>query len=225
MSYRMTEAASGVVLEPASARASVIWMHGLGADGHDFVPIVPELRLGAELGVRFVFPHADVRPVTINNGQPMRAWYDITSLTPAGRVDALGLNESVQQINARIDDERAAGVPPDRIVVAGFSQGGAVALHAALAYPVRLAGILALSTYLPAAAALEPRLAAANRDVPILMCHGTYDPVVVPLMGEAARAWLIERQYAVEWHAYPMQHQVSPAETADIGRWLRKRLG
>lgn len=224
MSYRMSEADDGVVLEPESARASVIWMHGLGADGHDFVPIVPDLRLGAELGVRFIFPNADVRPVTINNGAPMRAWYDITSLSPGGRGDAAGLRESVEQITTRVAAERAAGIDAGRIIIAGFSQGGAVALHTALSYPQRLAGVLALSTYLPVAEALEPRLAPANRDVPILMCHGSYDPVVLPMMGEAARDWLSERQYAVEWHSYPMQHQVSPAETADIGRWLRKRL-
>src|SRR5262245_59069549 len=123
MGYRMSEADNGVVLEPDSARASVIWMHGLGADGHDFVPIVPELRLAAELGVRFIFPNADVRPVTINNGYPMRAWYDITSLTPGGRGDAVGLGESVQQIRARIEAERAAGIDSGHIIVAGFSQG------------------------------------------------------------------------------------------------------
>jgi phospholipase/carboxylesterase len=224
MTFRMIEAADGVTLEPARARASVIWLHGLGADGHDFVPIVPELALAADAGVRFVFPHADVRPVTINNGVAMRAWYDITSLSPEGRGGAAGLAESVERISKRIASEREAGITAERIVIAGFSQGGAVALHAALACGERLAGVLALSTYLPVPETLEPRLSPANRDVPILMCHGLYDPVVLPVMGEAARAWLAERHYAVEWHAYPMQHQVSPAEVADIGRWLRKRL-
>jgi len=224
MRWQTTEAVDGVTLAPASAQASVIWLHGLGADGHDFVPIVPELHLPASPGVRFVFPHASVRPVTINNGHPMRAWYDIKSLGPGTRGDAAGLDESVARIARLIGAEQALGIAANRIVIAGFSQGGAVALHAALSYPERLAGVLALSTYLPVPESLEPRLAAANRDVPILMCHGTYDPVVVPAMGEAARAWLAARDYPVEWRTYPMQHQVTPAEIADIARWLSVRL-
>ncbi len=224
MKYRTIETDDRVVLEPSTAHSSVIWLHGLGADGRDFVPIVPELRLPDPLGVRFIFPHADVRPVTINNGYPMRAWYDITSLSPGGRGDAAGLPESVARVRALIESEHAAGIPPARVVIAGFSQGGAVALHAGLSYPERLAGILALSTYLPVPETLEPRLAAANSDVPILMCHGTLDPVVVPAMGEAARAWLQSRKIPVDWRAYPMQHQVCPAEIADISRWLAERL-
>ncbi len=224
MSYRKIEADDGVTLEPRAVRASIIWLHGLGADGNDFVPIVPELRLGDELGVRFVFPHAGVRPVTINNGYQMRAWYDITSLSPEGRGAAEGLPASVERVAQLIDAQRARDVPAERIVIAGFSQGGAVALHAALGYAATLAGVLALSTYLPVAETLEPRLSIANRTAPILMCHGMYDPVVLPAMGEAARKWLQDRSYNVEWHAYPMQHQVSPAEVVDVGRWLRKRL-
>jgi len=224
MPYRMIEADDGVTLEPGAARASIIWLHGLGADGHDFVPIVPELRLPDELAIRFVFPHANVRPVTLNNGMAMRAWYDITSLSPEGRGSAAGLTDSVEQVGRRIAAQRAAGIAADRILIAGFSQGGAVALHAALTYPERLAGILALSTYLPVAETLDPRLSPANRDVPILMCHGMYDPVVHPSMGDSARQWLVERGFKVEWHAYPMQHQVSPAEIGDIGRWIHKLL-
>jgi phospholipase/carboxylesterase len=224
MGYRTIESEDAVTLEPERARASVIWLHGLGADGRDFLPIVPELRLPDDLGVRFIFPHADVRPVTINNGYAMRAWYDITSLSSAGRGDADGLADSVASIARRVATERASGIDAARILIAGFSQGGAVALHAALASPERLAGVLALSTYLPAAASLDAARTAANHDIPILMCHGIFDPVVVLVMGEAARAWLEQRGYPVEWHAYPMQHQVSPAETADVARWLCKRL-
>jgi len=222
--YRAIESDDGVVLEPAVAHSTVIWLHGLGADGRDFVPIVPELRLPDALGVRFIFPHADVRPVTINNGYPMRAWYDITSLSPGGRGDAAGLPESVARVRARIESEQAAGIAPSRIVIAGFSQGGAVAFHAALSHPERLAGVLALSTYLPVPETLEPRLAAANLDVPILMCHGTFDPVVVPAMAEAARTWLAAHQISVDWRTYPMQHQVCPAEIADIAGFLAARL-
>ena len=224
MRWQTTEAVDGVTLTPAAADSSVIWLHGLGADGHDFVPIVPELRLPPSLNVRFVFPHATVRPVTINNGQPMRAWYDIKSLGPGTRGDAAGLDESVARIARLIVAEAALGIAANRIVIAGFSQGGAVALHAALAQPERLAGVLALSTYLPVPETLDRKLAGANRDLPILMCHGLYDPVVVAPMGEAARVWLEARKYPVEWRTYPMQHQVMPTEIADIARWLAQRL-
>lgn len=224
MQYRTIESDDGVILAPTVARASVIWLHGLGADGHDFLPVVPELRLPEALGARFVFPHARVRPVTINNGFPMRAWYDIKSLSPGGRGDVAGLDESVARISALVDAEIAAGMPANRIVIAGFSQGGAVALHCALRFPVRLAGVLALSTYLPVPDALGGHLTAANADVPVLMCHGVVDPVVVLEMGDAARAWLVEHKYPVEWRTYPMQHQVIPAEIDDIARWLALRL-
>ena len=224
MRWKTTEAVDGVTLAPAAADSSVIWLHGLGADGHDFVPIVPELRLPETLGVRFVFPHATVRPVTINNGHPMRAWYDITSLGTGSRGGAAGLDESVARVGRLIAAEQALGIDAKRIVIAGFSQGGAVALHAALVHAERLAGVLALSTYLPVPETLENRLSPANRDVPILMCHGTFDPVVVPPMGEAARGWLEARKYPLDWRTYPMQHQVMPSEIADIARWLALRL-
>ncbi len=224
MTYRTQEADDAVTLAPAEARSSVIWLHGLGADGHDFLPIVPELRLPPALGTRFIFPHATVRPVTINNGHAMRAWYDIKSLSPGGRGDAEGLGESVARISSLVDAERAAGIPAQRIVIAGFSQGGAIALHAGLRYAERLGGVLALSTYLPVAETLEGQLAAANADLPILMCHGVVDPVVVLAMGEAARRWLQAHHYPVDWRTYPMQHQVIPAEIADIGRWLALNL-
>jgi phospholipase/carboxylesterase len=225
MSHEMVETDDAVTLSPpGAARASVVWLHGLGADGYDFVPIVPELRLPAALAVRFVFPHAAVRPVTINGGYAMRAWYDITALTPAGRDDAAGLEESVARIGALTEAERARGIPASRIVLAGFSQGGAVALHAGLGATERLAGIVALSTYLPRAAALATRGSAANQALPVLMCHGTEDPVVALSMGVAARDALAAAGHPVEWHTYPMAHEVSAREIADVSRWLVDRL-
>jgi phospholipase/carboxylesterase len=225
MSYQLRESADAVVLAPASpAAASVIWLHGLGADGHDFVPIVPELALPAEPPVRFVFPHARVRPVTLNMGMRMRAWYDIQSLTAEGRSDEAGVRESVAVLNRFIEAERATGVDASRIVIAGFSQGGAVALHAALRYPARLAGILGLSCYLPLAATLAAEIADANRMTPILLCHGQYDPMVPIELGVMARDWLRGSGYTVEWKEYPMQHQVCMPEIQEVSRWLQERL-
>lgn len=225
MSYEIEETAEAVTLVPQdAARASVVWLHGLGADGYDFVPIVPELRLPPSLAVRFVFPHADVRPVTVNGGHEMRAWYDIASLTPAGREDVAGLEESVARITALVAAERARGTPASRIALAGFSQGGAVALHAGIAAAERLAGIVALSTYLPRAAALMARRPAANATLPILMCHGTHDAVVELAMGLAARSALTAAGHPVEWHDYPMAHEVSAAEIRTVANWLVARL-
>jgi phospholipase/carboxylesterase len=214
------------VLAPAApAAASVIWLHGLGADGHDFVPIVPELKLPAEPGVRFVFPHAPVRPVTLNNGMRMRAWYDIRTLTAEGRADETGLRESAARLADYVAKEQAAGIVPSRIVVAGFSQGGAVALHAGLRHAEPLAGILALSSYLPLASTLATERSAANRETPILMCHGLYDPVLPHGLGVMARDALRALGYTVEWKEYPMQHQVCLPEIEAIGAWLQVRLG
>jgi phospholipase/carboxylesterase len=225
MTHDMLETEDAVTLRPASAAsASVIWLHGLGADGYDFVPVVPELRLPAALAIRFVFPHASVRPVTVNGGYEMRAWYDITALTPAGRDDAAGLDESVARIGSLIAAERGLGIPAARIVLAGFSQGGAVALHAALSHAEPLAGVVALSTYLPRAATLAARDSPANRALPILMCHGTEDPVVTLSLGLAAREALTAEGHAVEWHTYPMAHEVSARELGDVSRWLTVRL-
>ncbi len=219
MTHRLHESADAVVLAPAApASASVIWLHGLGADGHDFVPIVPELKLPA---VRFVFPHAPVRPVTLNMGMRMRAWYDIRTLTAEGRADEAGIRESVALLGRYIAAERAAGVASERIIVAGFSQGGAVALHAGLRHPERLGGILALSTYLPLQASLAAELSAANRATPILMCHGQFDPVLPMALGILARDWLVAERYPVEWKEYPMQHQVCLPEIQDIATWCR----
>lgn len=223
MTHRIHESADAVVLAPATqASASVIWLHGLGADGHDFVPIVPELKLPALPGIRFVFPHARVRPVTLNMGMRMRAWYDIKTLTAEGRADEAGLRESIAVVESLIAAERALGIASERIVIAGFSQGGALALNAALRHAEPLAGILALSAYLPLQAALANELAEANRGVPIFMCHGQYDPVLPLPLGVAACNWLRAAGYRVEWKEYPMQHQVCLPEIQDIAAWFRK---
>jgi len=197
---------------------SVIWLHGLGADGHDFEPIVPELRLPAELPLRFVFPHAPVRPVTINGGMAMRAWYDILSFDTSGRADAEGVRESTALLEALIEREQQRGVAPDKIVIAGFSQGGAIAINAALHSTEKLAGLMALSTYI----ALPGEIAASagNRDLPVFMAHGTFDPVLPMQWGRASADQLKAMGYDVEWHDYPMAHAVCPAEITDIRRWL-----
>ena len=225
MTHRIQESADAVVLAPATpASASVIWLHGLGADGHDFVPIVPELKLPDSPGVRFVFPHARVRPVTLNMGMRMRAWYDIKTLTAEGRADEEGLRESIALLERFIAAERAGGIASSRIVIAGFSQGAAVALHAALRHAEPLAGILALSSYLPLQALLAAELSEANRATPILMCHGQQDPVLPLALGVMACNWLRASGYRVEWKEYPMQHQVCLPEIQDIATWLRARF-
>jgi phospholipase/carboxylesterase len=219
------ESADAVVLAPATpATASVIWLHGLGADGNDFVPIVPELRLPPGLALRFVFPHAPMRPVTINNGMRMRAWYDIKELSASGAADEAGIRESAAILAKFIQRERDAGIAANRIVVAGFSQGGAIALHAALRHPERLAGVMALSTYLPLRATLAAEAAKANHDLPILMCHGSFDPVLPLQLGSTSRDLLQAAGYPVEWKEYPMQHQVCIDEIRDIAAWLRCRV-
>jgi phospholipase/carboxylesterase len=205
--------------------AAVIWMHGLGADGHDFEGLVPELDLPADHAIRFVFPHAPVRPVTINGGMPMRAWYDILAMDIHREVDEVALEESAGQIAALIEAEIKRGISSRRILLAGFSQGGAIALHTALAYPEPLAGVLALSTYLgiPAQAAEGH---AGNRAVPIFMAHGSADPVVPLSLAERSRALLEAQGYAIDWRSYPgMQHALCPEEIEDIATWLRARFG
>ena len=207
--------------------ASVIWMHGLGADGNDFVPIVNELGLDSTPALRFLFPHAPMRPVTINNGFVMRAWYDVTLGDLEGhsrRADERGVRESQAQIAALIEREEKRGVAPERIVLAGFSQGGAVALQTGLRFPRKLAGMMALSTYLPLAESLPLEAAPANRQTPIFMAHGLYDPVIPIMMGAGSMTFLTGLGYAVEWRQYPMPHSVCPDEIEDIGAWLRKVL-
>lgn len=204
--------------------ASVIWLHGLGADGHDFEPIVPELRLPEFLPVRFVFPHAPTRPVTINNGMVMRAWYDITGFELERREDDSGIRASAEQVNQLLNQERQRGMPADRIVLAGFSQGGAVALHAGLRFPETLAGILALSCYLPLADRLLDEVSEANRETPVFMGHGTLDPVVPIQMGRMSYDFLDRSGFQVSWKDYPMPHAVCPEEIQDVGKWLQTRL-
>jgi phospholipase/carboxylesterase len=225
MPYQTNESAESVVLEPGSpADAAVIWLHGLGADGHDFVPIVEELRLPPTMAVRFIFPHARPRPVTINNGFVMRAWYDITGLGPDRKEDDAGIRESAAVVRGYIEQENAKGVASERIVIAGFSQGGAIALQAALRHPQRLAGVMALSTYLPLRDTVAAEATLANRDVPILMCHGLRDQMVPATLGKASRDLLQSLGYSIEWQAYPMEHQVCMEEVLDISKWLQGRL-
>lgn len=226
MTYSVHETESVVTLEPdAPADAAVIWLHGLGADGYDFVPVVEELRLPETLAIRFVFPHAPMRPVTINNGFVMRAWYDIKGFDVAAREDANGIRESESTVRDYIAEQNARGIALTRIVIAGFSQGGAIVLHTALRYEEPLAGVIALSTYLPLHAALPNEASAANRSIPILMCHGTQDGIVPVQMGALSRDFLTQLGYRVEWHTYPMEHSVSLDEINLISRWLQARLG
>ena len=221
MNQRVQESADAVVLAPATpATASVIWLHGRGADGHDFVPMVPELKLPPSPAVRFVFPHAPVRPVTINNGMRMRAWYDILDLTPGGPQDDAGIRDSAAILEKFIQRERDAGVAANHIVVAGFSQGGVIALHVALRHPERLAGVMVLSSYLMLRTTLAAEAAAANRDLPILMCHGSFDPVLPLQLGSSSRDLLRAAGYTVDWKEYPMQHQVCLEEVQDISEFL-----
>ncbi|MGH8863588.1 MAG: alpha/beta hydrolase [Burkholderiales bacterium] len=225
MNQRIEESADAVVLAPATpATASVIWLHGLGADGHDFVPIVRELRLPADPALRFVFPHAPVRSVTINNGMRMRAWYDIRELSASGAADEVGIRGSATILANFIQRERDAGIAANRIVVAGFSQGGVIALHTALRHPERLAGVMALSSYLPLRSTLATEATPANRDLPILMCHGRFDPVLPMQLGTASRDLLRANGYAVDWKEYPIQHQVCLEEIQDISTWIRCRV-
>ena len=219
------EVLPSIELETApNPTASVIWLHGLGADGNDFVPIVPELRLPQSLRVRFVFPHAPVRAVTINNGMRMRAWYDIAAADLNSRADLIGVRESQAQLEAFIVRETARGMPSERIVLAGFSQGGAIALYTGLRHAERLAGIMALSTYLIAPDKLATEASAANRGVPIFMAHGTADPVVRFQWGEASKGVLEAAGYPIEWHTYRMEHSVCLEEVQAIGAWLTKVL-
>ena len=196
--------------------ASVIWLHGLGADGHDFEPIVPELRL--KQAVRFVFPHAPVQPVTINQGMRMRAWYDIFQFG-GGREDDAGIRASQKLVEELIKAERGK-----KIVLAGFSQGGAIVLQTALRYPKRLAGVMALSTYLPIAATLAGERSEANAQIPIFMAHGQYDDIIPVQRAQQSKGALEKLGYKIEWHDYPMPHSVCGEEVRDISAWLSKLL-
>jgi len=210
-----------VEIEPdAPARRSIVWLHGLGADGHDFEPIVPELDLPADAAVRFVFPHAPRRPVTLNGGLAMRAWYDLASLDPAEGEDVDGILDAAEILRALIARENARGVTSDRVIVAGFSQGGAIALHTGLRHSDALGGIIGLSTYLPLGDRLPGEIAEANRETPILMAHGRQDPVI-PIDG-ARRSWrrIAALRTAPQWHEYDMAHSVCACEITDLRAWL-----
>jgi phospholipase/carboxylesterase len=203
---------------------SIIWMHGLGADGHDFESLVPELLEDGMPSLRFVFPHAPVRPVTINNGYQMRAWYDIIGIDRRSAEDFSGINASAQAIGELIKQENARGVATDRIVIAGFSQGGAMALHIATRYPEKFASVLALSCYLPLSKELAMVRKQMNLATPIFMAHGMQDPVVPISLGDESRKLLQAAGYSVEWHSYPMPHALCEPEVTDLRAFLKKAV-
>jgi phospholipase/carboxylesterase len=208
--------------EPA---ASVIWLHGLGADGNDFVPIVPELVRPEWPPLRFVFPHAPVMPITINNGYAMRAWYDLLSLDfRQPREDARGVHRAIAEVEALIRREAERGVPAFRVILAGFSQGGAIALAAGLRREAKLLGIVALSTYLPLAAETVAQATIEGRSTPVFMAHGTYDPVVPFAAGQYSAEQLKRLGVAVTWRSYPIPHSVCAEEIRDLGDWMTERL-
>lgn len=209
---------------PGIATASVILMHGLGADGHDFASIVPQLHLNDRLPIRFVFPHAPVRPITINGGYEMRAWYDVFGFNKDVREDVKGIRESGLMIEALIEQEIARGIPSHRIILAGFSQGGAMALYCGLRYPKPLAGILALSTYLPVANVLAAEINTVNKSLPIFLAHGTQDNVLPLEWAHITSETLQQLGYPVEFHSYPMTHSVCMDEVIDIKKWIEKVL-
>ncbi len=212
------------VLSSADPEGSVIWLHGLGADGHDFEPIVPELGLGGRLPLRFVFPHAPMRPVTINGGMTMRAWYDVLSLDRGGPQDEDGIRESSRMLEMLIERERERGIDHNNIVLAGFSQGGAIALHTALRLPQRLAGLMALSTWLPLGDCFDKEVVqnpqAQTQELPIFLAHGSFDPMLPLALGQHSHKTLEDAGYKVEWHEYPMAHAVCAEEIAAISNWL-----
>jgi phospholipase/carboxylesterase len=213
-----------VTIGPQVADYSVIWLHGLGADGHDFEPIVDELDFSNKRRTRFIFPHAPARPVTLNNGYVMPAWYDIVAIDGRAPDDEEGIRTSQQHVIDLIRNENAIGVESSQIVLAGFSQGGAVVLQTALRYESPLAGLLALSTYLPLGASLQEEARDENKHIPIMMAHGEYDPVVPIQLAQQSKQRLFEAGYSVEWKTYPMEHSICPQEIDDINRWFEKVL-
>lgn len=208
----------------ASPGASVIWLHGLGADGHDFAPIVQELELPQRLGLHFVFPHAPSMPVSINGGYVMPAWYDIAPPAAGGKEDEAGIRASQRELEKLIAREKDRGIPAQRIVLAGFSQGGAIALYTALRHAASLAGVIALSTYLPLAETLAREAGTANLRIPIFMAHGVQDAVIRLEQAAASRDFLLRAGYRVEWHEYPMAHTVCAEEIAAVSGWLVRLL-
>lgn len=203
---------------------TILWMHGLGADGNDFVPIIHELELPPDAAIRFIFPHAPKQPVSINQGFVMRAWYDIKNINLNHYEDEAGIRSSQHAITAMIARENQRGVPSTNIVLAGFSQGGVMALQVGLRHSDKLAGIMALSSYLPLAHTLVKEAHSANTSTPIFMAHGSYDPIVPILLAKTSRQQLLEAGYQVEWHEYPMEHSVCAEELIDISKWLRQVL-
>ena len=203
---------------------SILWLHGLGADGNDFVPLVPQLLRPGWPAIRFVFPHAPVRAITINAGMRMRAWYDIAGFDLSRREDEAGVRQSMAQVEALIARENERGIPASRIVLAGFSQGGAIALAAGLRREQPLAGLIALSTYLPLAANSIAESTIAARTTPVFMAHGSLDPVVPEMLGRSGRDALLALGMRVEWHSYPMAHQVCPPELQALSAWLDARF-
>lgn len=204
----------------AEPYASIIWLHGLGADGHDFEPIVAELHLPETLPIRFIFPHAPRRPVTINAGMVMRAWYDVIGMPGSGGIERDDFFESVDHLHGLIQKEMESGMPSERILLAGFSQGGAISLHTGLTYGKHLAGILALSTYLPTADSIAEEISLVNRDIPIMMAHGTMDPMIPIAHAVRTKQALRRLGYQISWHEYPIMHGVCIDEIQDVSAWL-----
>lgn len=222
----MTEKFNGVEVSTGTTPThSVIWLHGLGADGNDFVPVVDELEKRAVKQCRFVFPHAPMRAITINGGMSMRGWYDITSLDFDQREqDAAGTTESKELVESLLKRENSRGISTDKIILAGFSQGGAIALHTALRQPDKLAGVMALSTYLPLADTLAAEKSPANQETPIFMAHGSHDEVIALRYAQASKETLEKQNYKVHWKTYPMGHSLSMDEIVDIAGWLKALL-
>lgn len=221
ITYTQVSGATKVeVLPDVSAKGSVIWLHGLGANGHDFASIVPQLHLPAHLPLRFVFPHAPLKPVTINNGHIMRAWFDIYSMRINQRIDQTGIADSVNLLDQLIRNEHAKGIPTEKIILGGFSQGAVIALMAGLSYPQKLAGVIALSGYLPNAAQVLMNRSQANQAIPVFLAHGTEDTIVPFMLGQTTATALEKQGLPVTWHSYKMSHSVCAVEVRDIAEWL-----
>ena len=220
----MQNLATEIVKTSEQTEFTVIWMHGLGADGHDFVPVIPELKLPASLKVKFVFPHAPVRPVTLNNGMEMRAWYDLLSLDRSKTANEDDILTTVSWINQMIDDEIESGTPSTKILLSGFSQGGVIALHTGLRYPQKLAGIMALSTYIPFKDNMIAQANDSQKGIPIFAAHGEHDPVITVASWHDYVPTLEAAGYKVEPHLYPMEHSLCLEEINDISAWLQKTL-
>lgn len=219
----MTEPLPHIALETGpNPQHSIIWLHGLGADGEDFVPVAEQMQLPS--AVRYIFPHAPMQPVTVNGGYVMRAWYDIIAMDIGAQQDEAGIRDSQAEIEKLIAQERARGIAAANIYLAGFSQGGAIALHSGLRHNERLGGIIALSTYLPLSQTLPQEASAACQGIPVFMAHGTEDPIVPYQLGQSSSQKLIDMGYPLDWHEYHMPHSVCMEEIADLERWLAQRL-